>query len=150
MANYCCKCGYKVDTDWQYCPKCGAELPVIEMIDEITPNKLESQIITSVIKPVKSPEPVREKNHPTLPRKIDKQIFEGRLKEYRLQKAQEEKKSPAYIFENKALNELSEARNRILLKQDLYDIKYWAEYRINKYGDDIIDILNQLDQNYIP
>ena len=37
-----------------------------------------------------------------------------------------------------------------LLKQDLYDIKYWADYRINKYGDDIIDILNQLDQNYIP
>ena len=149
MANYCCKCGYKVDTDWQYCPKCGAELPVIEMEEEVQ-NKSESQIITSVIKIKNSSESTNAKKHPALPRKIDKQIFEGRLREYRLQKAQEESKSPAYIFENKALNELSEARNRILLKQDLYDIKYWADYRINKYGDDIIDILNQLDQNYIP
>ena len=115
-------------------------------------NQTEHQIITDVIKKnateITAPKQT-VKTYPTLPRKVDKQIFEGRLKEYRLQKAQEEHKSPAYIFENKALYELSEARNRILLKQDLYDIKYWAEYRINKYGDDIIDILNQLDQNYI-
>ena len=155
MANFCCTCGYKVDTDWQFCPKCGAMLPELEPAEPATTeHKTDKQVITTVVKVDKTTEePLPQKpnkTYPTLPRKVDKQIFEGRLREYRLQKAQEESKSPAYIFENKALNELSEARNRILLKQDLYDIKYWAEYRINKYGDDIIDILNQLDQNYIP
>ncbi len=153
MANYCCKCGYKVKDDWKYCPVCGAELPIIDKLQDNEQEKtvsIKPQSITII-----NTTPIIEAkkdlpNHPTIPRKVDPQIFTGRLKEYRLQKAGEEHKSPLYIFENKAIDCLVEARNRILVKQDLFEIKYWAEARIEKYGDDIIDILNQLDQNYIP
>lgn len=145
MANFCTKCGLKVEKHWKYCPNCGELLPNLEQapIHEATTEDEEINLVNVS----NDNEPL---DHPTLPRKVDRQIFEGRLKEYRSMKAGEERKSPVYIFDNKAIDALVEARNRILIVPDLFNIKYWSDYRIDKYGKDIIDILNQLDQNYIP
>ena len=167
MAFFCCYCGYKVSNEWFYCPRCGELLPKIEESDNSEkvlgyvvknePEQEESLLVDENIleeeccsRASLTSQQETSFKHPILPRKVDWQVFEERMKEYRLLKAREEHKSPAYIFDNKALCELSEARNRILIKQDLNEVKYWSERRIEKYGDDIIDLLNLLDQNYIP
>ena len=132
MAFFCCYCGCKVDKLWLYCPICGKALPQIEDTRE----NLKKQETNEIKKP-------------TFPRKIERSVFEARLMLYRLRKATDEHKYPLCIFEDNALNELLKARNKIIEKQDLYKVKYWGEYRIQKYGDDIISILNELDYNYI-
>ena len=82
-------------------------------------------------------------------RKVDVNAFETRLREYRALKSSEEHRYPLCVFEDNALYQLLNARNRIIVKEDLLKVKYWGENRIKKYGDDIIGILEELDRNYI-
>ena len=147
MANYCVGCGYKVEANWNYCPNCGERLP--ELIDnkniKLTkyPKIQNGSNLTNF-------STNNECKKPTLPRKVDRVILEGRLEEYRL--AEKERQNlPAYcIFNNETIKYIVEKRNEILTKYDLLKIKGLGDSKISKYGDDIINLLNELDQNYIP
>ena len=148
MANYCVNCGYKTDRSWKYCPKCGEQLPNLE--DEILLKKDSDNLQPQKITTVKTFTVQKCNKQPTLPRKVDRMVLEGRLEEYRL--AEKNRLNiPAYcIFNNSTLNAIVEQRNNILTTNDLYSIKGLGEKSIEKYGNDIISLLNELDQNYIP
>ena len=135
MAFFCCYCGCKVNNNWLFCPKCGKSLPKIE-------NKTSKKQIAD-----SNEQNSLEKTN--LIRNVDVNAFELRLREYRALKSSEEHRYPLCVFEDNALYQLLNARNRIIVKEDLLKVKYWGEYRIKKYGDDIVGILEELDRNYI-
>lgn len=161
MANYCYRCGCKVNNEWKFCPVCGAELPSLSdlisnnQISDKPDNGLNTTTTCNQInmndsnKSDENNMEIKEKQ-PILQRNVDKYYFEQNLIEYRTQCARENS-LPAYtIFDNKALNTLVEARNNILVQEDIVNVKYWSEVRVNKHGKAIIDILNKLDRNYMP
>lgn len=82
------------------------------------------------------------------PRKVDAEVLAERLKCYRLAMANNRNVRAFYIFTNKAINSLIESRNSIFTKDDMLNIQGWGAFKVNEYGDDIINIINELDQNY--
>ena len=146
MANYCVYCGYETDNTWKYCPNCGKELPalnkkVIKNNEKILLSQNNNDFKIDILNNI---------DRQTHQRKIDRNILEGRLIEYRLTE-KNRLNIPSYcIFKNSTIQAIVENRNNIFTKDDLYNIKGLGATSIDKYGNDIIDILNTLDQNYIP
>ena len=67
-------------------------------------------------------------------------LFEE-LKAYRLNKSREEKIKPYFIYNNNQLNDLISKMPRS--KEELQTVNGFAEVKANKYGDDIIKIINK-------
>ena len=154
MANFCTKCGYQVKEEWDYCPVCGCKLPKLEeskpemLLNNVNDIVDNSKCLVAEKDKVKIEN--KSNNLPKLPRKIDYRILEGRLKEFRVS-IKRDKNIPAYcVFSDTALCSVVESRNNILIKEDLLSLNGWGNVKVSQYGDEIIDILNQLDQNYIP
>ncbi len=71
--------------------------------------------------------------------KEDEKLRED-LKKYRLQKCREEKCKPYFIFKDVTLEELIEKRPTT--KEKLLDIEGLGKYKIEKYGEDILKLIN--------
>lgn len=75
-----------------------------------------------------------------IPAEIKSDLF-SELKAFRLNKSREEEIKAYYIFSNKQLNALIEKLPKT--KDDLLTIEGFGSTKVDKYGDDIINIINE-------
>ena len=61
------------------------------------------------------------------------------LKEYRLNKSRKEKVKPQFIYNNEMMEEIIKLKPKT--KEELISIKGFGLVKIEKYGQDIVDII---------
>lgn len=71
--------------------------------------------------------------------KNDEELRE-KLKKYRLQKSREENNKPYFIFTDKTLEDL--IAKRPTTKDELLKVEGLGKYKIEKYGEDILELIN--------
>ena len=64
------------------------------------------------------------------------------LKKYRIQKSREDRCKPYFIFKDITLEKLIEKRPKS--KEELLNIEGLGEYKVEKYGEDILELINKL------
>lgn len=62
------------------------------------------------------------------------------LRQFRLKASREEKIKPYFIFNNQELDSLILAMPK--KKEELYKVKGFGEKKVEKYGDEILEIIN--------
>lgn len=97
-----------------------------KILEEIYDEKGIDEVETSVL------EEVKEKV------KSYEEVFNA-LKEYRLNKSREEKVKPYFIYNNEMVEEIIKLKPEA--KEDLISIKGFGPVKIEKYGQDIVDII---------
>lgn len=77
--------------------------------------------------------------------KTDKEKIKGSLKKYRLQKAKSLNYKPYFIFNDQTLEEILNIMPKT--KEELKKISGFADKKIEMYGEEIIEIINNKDDN---
>ena len=93
-----------------------------EIYDEKGIDEVETPVLEEVKEKVKSYE----------------EVFNA-LKEYRLNKSREEKVKPYFIYNNEMMEEIIKLKPKT--KEELISIKGLGPVKIEKYGQDIVDII---------
>lgn len=71
-------------------------------------------------------------------------LLKEKLKSYRLKKCKEENNRPYFIFNDKTLNNLIEKKP--LTNKELMKIEGFGQYKIEKYGEDILNIIRDFQK----
>ncbi|HHW57324.1 Nuclease-related domain-containing protein [Thermoanaerobacter thermohydrosulfuricus] len=87
-----------------------------------------------------SKEKQKDDNNDSMPNNKNTQIYEE-LRKYRLETAKRENIKPYWVFTNEELNSLVEKLPKT--KEELLQIKGFGQKKVEKYGDDILAILNK-------
>lgn len=70
------------------------------------------------------------------------------LRQWRIEHAKEDKVSPYMIAHNQSLTQIAYAHDNILKKDDLLRIKGFGSKRIEKYGEEILDMIEFFRNNH--
>ena len=111
-------------------------LTEMDFMEEILEEKVEEEIVENIIEEVVEPE-VNE----VIKKEKTYEELVAELKEYRLRKSREEKIKPYFIYTNDMMEEIIRIRPRD--KKELIEIKGFGPVKIDKYGQDIVDIVKE-------
>lgn len=112
---------------------------------DILANKLSKKIAEEVKNEVKTSvkESLKEKDDED--KKVKEELLKNplyiKLKEYRWNKSKEDNVKPYYIYSNSTLEDLIKFKPKSI--DELKSIKGFGEVKSEKYGNDIINIINE-------
>lgn len=77
---------------------------------------------------------------------VERETLEQELRDYRLRKSREEGIKPYYIYNNQQMDAIIEQMPKTI--EELLKINGIAEKKCEKYGKDILHIINSSERNF--